>query len=50
VLPADEWLEVYLVLHTARGAGLPNRVWVYPQDRAQPLIFEWDDVVEVRQV
>ena len=50
VLPADEWLEVYLVLHTARGAGLPNRVWVYLQDRAQPLIFEWDDVVEVRQV
>lgn len=49
VLPADEWLEVYLVLHTERGGGLGKRVWVYPQDRAVPLIYEWDDVVEVRQ-
>lgn len=50
VLPTDEWLEVYLVLHTVRGGDLPKRVWVYPQDRAQPLIYEWNDVVEVRQV
>jgi hypothetical protein len=50
VLPADEWLEVYLVLHTARGGGLPKRVWIYPQDRAKPLIYEWDDVVEVGKV
>lgn len=49
VLPHDEWLEVYLVLHTVRGGGLPKRVWVYPQDRGTPLIYEWNDVVEVRQ-
>lgn len=49
VLPAEEWLEVYMVLHTVRGAGLPKRVWVYLQDRAKPLIYEWDDVVEVCQ-
>lgn len=50
VLPREEWLEVFLVLHTQRGEGLSKRVWIYPQDRAQPLIYEWDDVVTTRQV
>jgi hypothetical protein len=48
VLPAEEWLEVYLVLETKLGAQ--QRVWVYPQDRAVPLIYEWDELVEVRKV
>ena len=50
VVPTEEWLEVFLVLHTVRGNGLPKRTWVYFTDRAKPLIYEWDDVVEVRQV
>lgn len=49
VLPREEWLEVHLVLHTQRGSDQSKRVWVYPADRATPLIYEWDDVVEVRQ-
>jgi hypothetical protein len=48
-IPVEEWLEVFLVLHTQRGGGLPKRVWIYLHDRAHPLIREWDDVVEVRQ-
>lgn len=44
-----EWLEVHLVLHTVRGGGLANRVWIYLADRAKPLIFEWDDVVHARE-
>jgi hypothetical protein len=47
--PRAEWLEIALVLHTQR-AGLPNRVWVYLQDRATPLIYETGDVVHARQV
>lgn len=50
VLPAEEWLEVHFTLHTQRGGGLTNRVWIYLSDRAKPLIYEWDDVVEVRKV
>ena len=49
VLPTQEWLGVFLVLHTMRGGDLPKRVWVYLTDRAVPIIYEWDDVVEVRQ-
>lgn len=48
VLPSEEWLEVFLVLHTQRGGDLPKRVWIYLQDRAKPVIKEWDDVVQVR--
>lgn len=46
--PRVEWLEIALVLHTQR-AGLPDRVWVYLQDRGQPEIFEKGDVVHVDQ-
>ncbi len=49
VLPAEEWLEVHLVLHTQRGGDQSKRVWIYPSDRAVPLIYEWDDVVQVRE-
>lgn len=52
VLPSEEWLEVFLVLHTKLYGddGVPiDRVWIYPQDRAKPLILEWDDVVHVRE-
>lgn len=49
VLPVEEWLEVFLVLETTRGSDLSKRVWIYLSDRAKPLIYEWDDVVEVRQ-
>lgn len=48
-LPRVEWLEIALVLHTQR-AGLPNRVWVYLQDRAKPLIYDTSAVVHVRKV
>ena len=48
VLPQEEWLEVFLVLETRLGET--KRVWIYPQDRATPIIREWDDVVEVREV
>lgn len=47
VLPHEEWLEVFLVLHTQRGGTLGKRVWIYLTDRAKPLIYEWDDVVQV---
>lgn len=50
VLPQEEWLEVFLVLHTQRGEPLGKRVWIYPQDRATPLIYEWGDVVQVRKM
>jgi hypothetical protein len=50
VLPREEWLEVFLVLHTQRGGELTKRVWIYLQDRASPIIHEWDDVVEVQKV
>lgn len=50
LLPREEWLEVHLVLHTIRGEGLPKRVWVYLADRAKPIIYEWDDVVDVCEV
>lgn len=43
-LRGEEWLEIALVLHTQR-AGLPNRVWVYFQDRAKPMIFDSETVV-----
>lgn len=49
LLPREEWLEVHLVLHTMRGDNQGKRVWVYLTDRAVPQIYEWDDVVEVRQ-
>ena len=49
VLPTDEWLEVFLVLHTTRGGDQARRVWIYLADRAKPLIYEWEDVVEVCQ-
>lgn len=49
VMPHEEWLEVFLVLHTVRGGELPDRVWIYLADRAKPLIFEWDDVVHARE-
>lgn len=42
--PRVQWLEIALVLHTQR-AGLPNRVWVYLQDRGMPEIFDEDVVV-----
>lgn len=48
-LPRVEWLEIALVLHTQR-AGLPNRVWVYLQDRGKPLIYDTGAVVHVRKV
>lgn len=47
--PRVQWLEIALVLHTQR-AGLPNRVWVYLQDRGQPQVFETGDVVHARQM
>lgn len=49
VIPDEEWLEIFLVLETTRGGDLPKRVWIYLTDRAEPVIKEWDDVVEVRQ-
>lgn len=45
VMPVEEWLEVFLVLHTLRG--VTQRVWIYLTDRAKPLIYEWEDVVQV---
>lgn len=49
LVPREEWLEVHMVLHTVRGRDLPKRVWIYLTDRARPLIYEWDDVVHVRE-
>jgi len=49
LVPSDEWLEVHMVLHTIRGGGLCKRVWVYLLDRGKPIIFDWDDVVDVRE-
>lgn len=46
LVPVEEWLEIFLVLHTKRS-DLPDRVWIYLSDRAKPVIFEWDDVVSV---
>jgi hypothetical protein len=52
VMPVEEWLEVFLVLHTKLygddGVAV-DRVWIYLSDRAKPLIYKWDDVVQVRQ-
>lgn len=45
VLPQEEWLEVFLVLETQLGET--KRVWIYPTDRAVPLIREWDEIVQV---
>lgn len=46
--PRVQWLEIALVLHTQR-VGLPNRVWVYLQDRGVPEVYEAGDIVHARQ-
>ena len=42
--PHVEWLEIALVLHTQR-AGLPDRVWVYLQDRGRPVYYDKGTIV-----